>query len=461
MVRTTVTHVGCLLLLASFLLAVPSDAAQGEQAHAFWIITLQGTIAAQRNTSVQRVDVGQSYILDPTADTRQTIRFHHGEHITERLVGQLDLVIEHLPRRAYATVHGAARLLLSDREGNGDIAMLVPVETTQIAPTTNHTVADAVTEGQHTLRLDLTISSQPFTCDPAADADCDTLPDALEAALVDRFKPALVFADDEPVPPGEMTAVYQVSPRVLDPGGRTAVMITIVVLYTQDEGVHHLTITGWNHLTCNLIVIGQERELGLPLVPAELLKMPINAHCGDSETMRALVTESEDNSGLWALAAVYLRQHDGPWHTVAGDAVGETFTFDPAGGAGSDRVVLYVSRGKHSMYPDPAACAAYQSITPVPSMDTWKCSMTFEECGTGPPVQLETPVTHNVGERHRPAFDIMAESASPVLRALFPGEYAWTEEAFCGGFSDIPEPAYGMGAWCGGSLASKWWPPAP
>jgi hypothetical protein len=457
MVRKALCRVGCRIVLTSFLIAVPSDKAHGEENLDFGVITLRGTMTIQRdNTVSQIVDIGQSYILDPTDDNHRSVRVLHREPINERLELQLHLIIERPPQHFHTTIHGAALLLLNNSQGENEIVMMLPVDIPLLAVSTNHRVEDSVTNGQHTLSVDLTFSSQSFTCDPVVDADCDTLPNTLETALIERFKPVFVFADDEPVPLDEIAVVYQVSPKVLDIGGPVEIMITVVVLYTQDKGVYHLTITGWNHLTCNVLVIGQELELGLPLVPAELLKMPINTHCGDSEDLRLLVTKSEAD---WILTAVYLRQHDDPWQVFVGEAISETFTFSQAVSTGVDHLALYVSYAKHSMYPDPVTCAAYKNVTPVPGLEPWACTVTFEVCGTDSPVLLDTPVSHNVGERHRPAFDLMTASSSPVLQQLFPNEYTWTESAFCGGCSEIPDPAYGLGEWCAGSLTSKWWPP--
>lgn len=460
MIRATLCHVGCLVLLTSFLIVVPSDDAHGDENHDFGVITLRGTMTVQRDDTVsQIIDIGQSYILDPTDENHRGVHFLHRERVNERLDSQLDLTIERLPHHIHTTIYGAAMLLIDNHHGENEIAMMLPVEIPLLAVNTNHHVDVSATDGQHTLTVDLTFSSQMFTCDPVVDADCDTLPNTLETALIERFKPVFIFADNEPVPMDEIAVAYQVSPTVLDVGGRAEIMITVVLLYTQDNGVYRLNITGWNHLTCNVLVIGQELELGLPLVPAELLKMPINTHCGDSEALRLLVTKSETDPITWILTAVYLRQHDDPWQVFVGEAISETFTFSQAVSTGLDHLALYVSYAKHSMYPDPVTCAAYKSVTPVPGIETWACTVTFEVCGTDSPVLLDTPVSHNVGERHRPAFDLMADSSSPVLQQLFPHEYTWTESPFCGGCSEIPEPAYGLGEWCAGSLTSKWWPP--
>lgn len=460
MVRTSLCSIASFIFLTSFLATVPSNEASGGENHDYLIITLRGTVTIQSGDSVaQTADIGRSYILDPANESHRNVRFHHRERIRERLDWQLDLEIERLTHRVQTTVHGAAALLLDNHQGETEIAMMQPVAIPLLAANTNHHVNDSVTDGQRTLSVDLAVSSQLFTCDPVVDTDCDTLPNTLEKALIERFKPVLIFADGEPVPRDEIAAVYQVSPNVLATGGRPEIMITVVVLYTQDEGVYHLNITGWNHLTCNVLVIGQERELGLSLVPAELLEMPINSHCGDSETLRLLVTPSETDSTAWGLTAVYLKRHEDPWQVYIGDAINESFTFNQAASMGVEHLVLFVSYAKHSMYPDPATCAAYTNVTPIPGIDTWTCDVTFEVCGTDGPILIDTPASHNVGERHRPAFDRMGDSSSPVLRRLFPNEYTWTASAFCGGMSEIPEPAYGLGDWCGGPLASKWWPP--
>lgn len=300
--------------------------------------------------------------------------------------------------------------------------------------------------------VEVAVSNKPYICVADIDADCDMLPNEEEQRLVDGFKPQMVFSPEEPLTLDDIQQVYQVSPTVITTDGPQGAMLTIVTLYTQDLGIQEIKVDdALSHLTCNAAVMTPEILLGLPPVPVEgftalynMLGLDLGAHCGDSEAMRV---EFEKVDGNWQPINLHIKRHYDDW---------EVFPFHapPYEYADDSHVKLYVSAAKHAAYPSIQACTDYTHD--LFSFGEVACTFSFERCGMGEVHTFDIPFELNVGERHHPAFDALAETALSPIADLFPNELTWTDEHFCGGCDD-PKAGF-LGEACGGALAGKWLP---
>jgi len=228
---------------------------------------------------------------------------------------------------------------------------------------------------------------------PMADADGDGLEDELEFELAQTLAPALVWAKGEKC--GDHDTLYQVHPL-----GPDRVRATYALIFPLDCGFRSTGIGGQS---------GDVQEMSVEAVRAE--------------------------SG-WTIERVTL-----PWHDP----------FRPKG-----KLTLFVSEGKHHIYPDLASCARGRFFG-------------FDHCGDG---DVETPrilPDANVGETAHPLITTLERYARGPWAAGYAKETAWGpsrfgDDAFCGG---DPERG-GRGSFmaklksligwdpCGDALDGKW-----
>ena len=228
---------------------------------------------------------------------------------------------------------------------------------------------------------------------PLADSDGDGLSDELEFELARTFVPILVWAKGEKC--GEHDTLYQVHP--LAPG---RVRLTYALIFPIDCGFRSSGIGGHS---------GDVQEMGIDVVLLE--------------------------SG-WTIETVTL-----PWHSP----------FHPKG-----RPVLFVSEGKHHIYPNLESCLHGRFLG-------------FDHCGDG---AVETPALNedaNVGEAAHPLMTTLEKYAAGPWAAGYAKETAWGQslfgdDAFCGGDPNrggrgsFVAKVKSLIGWdpCGDALDGKW-----
>lgn len=228
---------------------------------------------------------------------------------------------------------------------------------------------------------------------PMADADEDGLEDALEWELAQIIAPVLVWAKGEVC--GEHDTLYQVHPT-----GPGRARVTYALIFPLDCGFRSSGFGGH---------AGDVQEIGVDAVLGE--------------------------SG-WAIELVTL-----PWHAP----------FKPEG-----PFRLYLSEGKHHIYPDLAGCTRGRFLG-------------FDRCGGG---AVGTPVINdngNVGEAAHPLTTTLERYARGPWADGYAKETAWGpslhgDAYFCGGdpnrgghrsFMAKLKSLFGWDA-CGDALDGKW-----
>ncbi len=229
--------------------------------------------------------------------------------------------------------------------------------------------------------------------EPMPDADGDGLEDAAEWELAQRLEPVLVWAKGEKC--GEHDTVYQVHP--LGPG---RVRVTYALVFPLDCGFRSTGFGGHS---------GDVQEIGVDAVRTE---------------------------AGWMIDSVAL-----PWHK----------DFRPKGS-----FALFVSEGKHHIYPDLEGCLRGRFLG-------------LDRCGDG---DIEKPVIvadANVGESAHPLMTTLERRARGPWAEGYAKETAWGESRFgdaffCGGdperggrgsFLAKLKALFGWDA-CGDALDGKW-----
>lgn len=227
---------------------------------------------------------------------------------------------------------------------------------------------------------------------PAGDADGDGMDDAEELALARGLSPLLVWAAGEKC--GAHDALFQVRPD-----GPDRARLVYALVFPEDCGFRSSGFGG---------------------------------HPGDVQEID--MTASRGESG-WRIDSVDL-----PWHKA----------FRPQG-----RPVLFVSEGKHHVYPSLKACG--------------ERFLGFDRCGGGDTEEPALDDAANVGEAARPRVATLERWKKGPWAEGYAKETAWGpslfgDAAFCGG-----DPGRGgPGSWiakvkalvgwdpCGDALDGKW-----
>ena len=257
-------------------------------------------------------------------------------------------------------------------------------------PTTS--IVNGVLALQTPLRARVEDCSAPADC---MDADDDGIVDVWENQVLEAFKPALVFDEEEEIvndPDGVIAHVARVGRGILP--RRYVAYITL--LYHYDYG------------SCGTL----------------------SSHNGDSERVVVHVEETDDSV---ILVGAYTAAHEGT-------LTDHSFTYEnralfdlhyDTSVAGEARWVVYPSKNKHATYITPEVCAG---ISPIPCFS--------ENCGPAVDPAIG-------GGQTFPVFNA-GEPDTPLLGDLsavgFPGEDPWADQDFCGGLG---------GGLCSGSIRSK------
>jgi len=237
------------------------------------------------------------------------------------------------------------------------------------------------------LLLAFLVSAAPSTPLRAGDLDKDGIDDAAELAVARAFSPSLVWSPDESC--GKHETFFQVHPD-----GPRRVLITYVVTFPKD---------------CGFPAFG------------------LGSHPGDTQEFR--VQAVTDGKG-WRAADLQMT-----W-----------FPHVPLNG---ERPRIWVSAGKHHLYPSLEGCKR-------------GLKGKLEHCGGGVEAVETLAADHNAGERGHPLLTSLARFGYSGETAW--GRSDWGDELFCGG-----EPKRGgngglssklkhIVAWgtCGETMGLKW-----
>lgn len=241
-----------------------------------------------------------------------------------------------------------------------------------------------------------------------ADVDGDGLVDAWEDAVLDRLRPRMALHPDEPLlsdPDGRFGYVA----RVFRPknGPANVVRVIIVTGFSFDPGV---------------LVLGRYR---------------VSAHDGDSERVAVELT-LKDGGREATMTRAYFAVHE---HTANDQSrhyeereLADALTFGQDANR-QPRWVVFPSYGKHPEFARPDVC----NQTSLRGTGLFRERCAESEAKSHPVL----PPVANAGEPDRHRIDDLAVVG-------FPGDEAWVEQKFCGGFRARPR----LGG-CAESIAEK------
>ncbi len=235
--------------------------------------------------------------------------------------------------------------------------------------------------------------------------------DELRQLLVDVFAPTLVFSPGEPTNLREEVAVpYQIVSDMQDMG---RYVVRGAVTYPTDYGATsfgvRLSIGSDGHsFWLSKTVL---RTLGWIFGQAH-----VDSHNGDVEMFELYLKPSEE-IGYWEIDSLSLFPH-GQRTTYSADEI-HCFRDSP---------ILYVSRGKHAMYPTLQECN-HSSVA-----RTRGVQLTAEHCSIGELYFPAMTPEFDVGDSEDPV-NVFETSPTLVERELFQGEDVWGE-CFLGGHGD-------------------------
>lgn len=232
------------------------------------------------------------------------------------------------------------------------------------------------------------------------DSDGDGMADEEELRAALEAAPLLVWSDNEKC--GAHDAFFQVRPN-----GDGSARITYALLFPVDCGF---------------------RSSGL------------GGHPGDTQE---ILVDAALASGTWRAVKI-----DVPWHRAVRPRDGE-------------RARLYVSAGKHHIYPSASSCG-------------WGKFLFLDQCGGGQTAAPAVRAELNVGEADRPAFVTLEHFARGRWASGYAKESSWGvnlfgDQDFCGGDAKRG----GKGSWqaklkallnwshCGDGMGKKWAEPPP
>jgi hypothetical protein len=252
------------------------------------------------------------------------------------------------------------------------------------------------------------------------DIDNDKISDSSEDWVAQTFGP--YFIHDEQELADSVQYVYQVTPVLLN--NQPRVLFIVVALYDLDWAEY-----------------------------SEKLDIDVKWHYGDAESIRfflRVMTNYPDDpyrrfEGEYSIAEVLIRRHGGGYDYSRND-------FEYREGT---HPVLWVSEGKHAMFPSSDDCENHSFMT---GFD--------EDCGGGPEWYGSLPFAVNVGEMELKSFEYTDERKE---LSAFPGERIWDRDyPFCGGYDVGDErwdywavPYFGDWPTCAGAVGDKWFPFPP
>lgn len=251
-------------------------------------------------------------------------------------------------------------------------------------------------------------TSIPASCAACTDEDGDGLADDWEDALLERLRPRMALHRDEPLV-GDPDGRFGYVARVFRPADAAPDIVRAIIVtgFSLDPGVR-------------------------------ILGRSVSAHDGDSERIAVELALSAGGREATVVRA-YFAAHE---HTMNDHSrVYGTSELRAAATFGDDargepRWVVFPSLAKHPVFPNPAACAA----TSLKGTGLFR-----ERCAASEAESHRVlPAIVNAGEPsgHR---------ATDLASIGFPGDDAWADQRFCGGFRDAPR----LGGGCAESIAEK------
>lgn len=233
----------------------------------------------------------------------------------------------------------------------------------------------------------------------------------LKERLIKEFAPTLVFSLGEPVNlQDEVVVPYQILP---DREDTDRYVWRGAVAYTLDYGASASSIR---------IGMGKEgRSFSLSKSVIRVLGAifgfaDVDAHYGDVE-MFELYLKPAAEEGYWEIDSLTLFPH-GNTKSYSADEL-RCFRDSP---------ILYVSRGKHAMYPSLQECN-HASVVQRRGLH-----LIAEQCSIGELYYLTTSPEFNVGDSSNP-INIFETSPTLLENEVFVGEDAWGN-CFYGGHGD-------------------------
>ena len=235
--------------------------------------------------------------------------------------------------------------------------------------------------------------------------------DELKLLLVDAFAPTLVYSPGEPTNLAEEVAVpYQIVSDLQDLG---RYVVRGAVTYPTDYGATSFGVrlsigSGGHSFWLSKTVL---RTLGWIFGQAH-----VDSHNGDVEMFELYLIPS-DEEGFWEIDSLSTFPH-GKRTTYSANQI-RCFRDSP---------ILYVSRGKHAMYPSLQACN-HSSVARSRGVH-----LTAEHCSIGELYFPAMSPEFNVGDSQDPV-NVFETSPTLVERELFQGEDVWGD-CFLGGHGD-------------------------
>ncbi len=233
----------------------------------------------------------------------------------------------------------------------------------------------------------------------------------LKQSLVEEFAPTLVFSLGEPTDlEDEIVVPYQIVP---DREGTGRYVWRGAVAYSIDYGASASSIR---------IGIGDEgRSFSLSKSVIRVLGSvfgfaDVDAHYGDVEMFELYLKPSEED-GYWEIDRLTTIPHGNGKDYDASEL--RCFRDSP---------ILYVSRGKHTMYPSLQECN-HSSVVQRRGLH-----LIAQQCSIGELYYLTTSPEFNVGDSSNPV-NIFETSPTILENEVFVGEDAWGD-CFWGGYSE-------------------------
>jgi len=246
----------------------------------------------------------------------------------------------------------------------------------------------------------------------------------LEQHLIEEFAPTLVFSFGEPADlEEEVVVAHQLVPDREDTG---RYVWRGAVTYPTDYGATSLGMRFTIRDEGYSIVLSKSvlRLLGWIFGQAH-----VDSHIGDVEMFELYLKPSEA-AGYWEIDSLQTFPHGGPKAYDASEV--HCFRGSP---------ILYVSRGKHAMYPSIPECNNSSVV------QGRGISLIAELCSIGRLYYPSTSPEFDVGDSANPR-NIFATSPTILKNGVFVGEDAWGT-CFTGGrrFDEPPTPCRSRFRW--------------
>ena len=290
----------------------------------------------------------------------------------------------------------------------------------------------------------------------ANDFDCDGIDDATELAIANKYRPYLIFDEDEQEDANTVYPLFQLSP-IIHHSGQEGAMLVFVFLYDMDNGADF--DRGWTDWFTDPI----DSAAGLIMDPFDQF---FGKHCGDTEVIYFFIA----NYGNWEdtrLESIYWKRHYDPYYETSENVVRYK---DMNDGTGSSHPVIYVSEDKHGMYPSHDMCENYKTdvvqeklesaagyLVPGVLEDLIYIPVTpkMEDCSDGPEGYIILDASRNVGE----AKDADTMNRKALNGTIYQGYDPWENVEFLGRTDNVKlcsGAAGGIGGkWCGNPYSSS------